>query len=83
MLNSIRGWLSSWRLSAVVDKRPKRRQNGTYWSCPADEAMRICKLRPIQVFISLGEDTTVCREETTDLRTMQGGGTKCRNSDQN
>ena len=27
----------------ITDQRPRRQQNGTYWYCPADEAMRICK----------------------------------------
>ena len=51
MLNSIRGFHhhACWRLA---EKRTRRRQNGTNWYCPADEAMRICKLSPIQVCIA-------------------------------
>ena len=51
MLNTIRG---SHQRSCrrLADKRPKSQQNGTYWYCPADEAMRICKLIPIQVYIA-------------------------------
>ena len=51
ILNTIRGFhhRACWQLA---DKRPKRQQNGTYWYCPADEAMRICKLHPIQVYIA-------------------------------
>ena len=51
MLLSIRGFhhRCCWRLA---DKRPKRLQNDTYVYCPADEAMKFCKLRPIQVYIA-------------------------------
>ena len=51
MVNTIRGfhYRACRRLG---DKRPIRRQHGTYWYCPADEAMRICKLNPIQVYIA-------------------------------
>ena len=46
MLNSIRSFHHR-ACQRLADKRPKRLQNGTYWYCPTDEAMRICKLRPI------------------------------------
>ena len=36
----------------LADKRPKQLQNGTYVYCPADEAMKFYKLRPIQVYIA-------------------------------
>ena len=51
MLNTIRGFhhRACWRLA---DKRAIRRQNGSYWYCPADEAMKICKLSSIQVYIA-------------------------------
>ena len=58
MLNSIHGFhhCACWQLA---EKRPRRRQNGTYWYCPADEAMRICKLSPIQVYISRRRQTVL------------------------
>ena len=31
----------------LVDKKPMRQQNGTYWYYPAVEAMMICEIRPI------------------------------------
>ena len=51
MFNTIRGFHqhACWRLA---DKRPKRQQNSMYWCCPADEAVRIYKLRPIQLYIA-------------------------------
>ena len=50
MFNSIHGfhYQACWQL---VDKRPKRLQNGMYVYCPVDEALKFCKLRPIQVYI--------------------------------
>ena len=51
ILNTIWGFhhRAYWRLA---DKRPRRRQNRTYEYCSADEAMRICKLSSIQVYIA-------------------------------
>ena len=51
MLNTIRGFHHRC-CRQLADKRPKRLQNGTYVYCPADEAMKACKLRPIQVYIA-------------------------------
>ena len=42
-----------------ADKRPIRRQNGTYRYCPTDEAMKICKLSPIQVYIAKRRQTVL------------------------
>ena len=58
MLNTIRGFhhRACWQLA---DKKPIRRQNGTYLYCPADEAMKICKLRPIQVYIARRRQTVL------------------------
>ena len=58
MLNIIRGFhhRACWRLA---DKRPIRLQNGTYLYCPADEAMKICKLSPIQVYIARRKQTVL------------------------
>ena len=56
MLNSIRGFHHGacwWN----ADKRPRRRHNGTCKYCPADEAMRICKLSPIQEYIARRRQT--------------------------
>ena len=36
----------------LTSKKPKLLQNGTYEYCKADEAMRDCKLLPIQVYIA-------------------------------
>ena len=51
MLHTIRGfhYRCCWKL---VDKQPKQLQNGTYVYCPANEALKFCKLRPIQVYIA-------------------------------
>ena len=48
MLNTIRDFHHR-ACRRLVDKRPIRRQNGTYLNFPADEAIKICKLSPIQV----------------------------------
>ena len=56
MLDSIRGFHHR-ACRRLADKRPKRRQDGTYCICPADEAMRICKLSPIQVYIARRRQT--------------------------
>ena len=51
MLTSIRGFHHRC-CRRLADKRPQRLQNGTYVYCTADEAMKFCKLRPIQVYIA-------------------------------
>ena len=56
MLNTIRGF-HHCACRRLADKRPRRRQNGTYEYCSADEAMRICKLSPIQVYIARRRQT--------------------------
>ena len=69
MLNTIRGFhhcACRW----LTDKKPIRRQNGTYWYCPADEAMEEKK------------KGSSLRHEETNLQTMQEGNTECRNSNQ-
>ena len=43
-----------WRLA---DKKPRRRQNGTYENCHIDEATEVCGLPPIQVIFFLIEDS--------------------------
>ena len=51
MLSTIRGFYHrayQW----LIDKKPRRQQNGTYKYCPVDEATEVCILRPIQVYIS-------------------------------
>ena len=58
MLNSIRGF-HHCACQRLADKRPRRQQNGTNWYCPADEAMRICKLSPIQVYIARRRQTVL------------------------
>ena len=46
MLNTIQGFhhCAAWRLA---DKQPKQLQNGLCVYCPADEALKFCKLHPI------------------------------------
>ena len=51
MLSSIQGFHHRC-CRRLADKRLKRLQNGTYVYCPADEALKFCKLRPIQVYIA-------------------------------
>ena len=80
MLNSIRGFHHR-ACRRLADKRPMRRQNGTYQYCSADEAMRICKLSPIQVYIARRRQTVLayvvkrpiyklCREPVLSLGTL-------------
>ena len=58
MLNSIRGFHHR-ACRRLADKKPIRRQNGTYLICSADEAMKICKLSPIQVYIARRRQTVL------------------------
>ena len=58
MLNNIRGF-HHHACRQLAGKRLRRRQNGTYWYCSADKAMRICKLSPIQVYITRGRQTVL------------------------
>ena len=45
----------------LAGNRPWRQQNDTYWYCPDDEAMRICKQRSIQVYVSLRRHTIMTK----------------------
>ena len=58
MLNSICGFHHR-ACQRLADNRPRRLQNSTYWYYPADEAMRICKLSPIQVYIARRKQTVL------------------------
>ena len=50
MLNTIHGYHHR-ACQRLADKKPIRQQNDTYWYCPTDEAMKIYKLSPTQVYI--------------------------------
>ena len=51
MLHTVRGFHHRAARN-LAGKRPKRRQDGTYVYCPADEAMKACGLLPVQVYIA-------------------------------
>ena len=51
MLNTICGFHHRC-YRKLAGKRPKQLQKDTYVYCPANEALKFCKLRPIQVYIA-------------------------------
>ena len=58
MLNTIRSFhhrACRW----LADRRPIKRQNGTYLYFQASKAMKICKISPIQVYIARRRQTVL------------------------
>jgi len=73
MLNTVRGF--HHRASrCLAGERPTRQQDGTYEYCPADEAMKTCGLRPIQVYIARRRKHALTYVETRPIYQL------CKNS---
>ena len=65
MLNTMRGF--HHRASRRLASKRGRYWNGTYLSCPVDEAMRDCKLFPILVYIARRRQTILTYVEIREI----------------
>ena len=82
MMNTIRGFHHR-ACRRLADKKPIRRQNGTYLYFSADKAMKICKLSPIQVYIARRRQTVLAHVVKRPIyklcrRTVRSVGTPTR-----